>query len=295
MLDITPRQLEAFVWIVRLGTFRAAAERLGLSQPAISLRIRQLETAAGTALFHRRGTAVGLTADGTLLLHYAERELALLEELGQRLRAGDPWQGTLRLGSSDLFAMTCLPRVLERLERSHPEVNVRLTASSSVALARMLDRGELDLAFMSNAEPSEHVRVEELGNTALTIVSNGNRGLPERIAPEDLAGQRILINPPPSAIHGIVARWFGEADIPLPNFSTCNSLPVTSGLVAAGGGIGFLPHWLVRADLEAGILTAHRPRTPLRDLRLSLAHSRTTPQVIVDFLRSAGRRALRDQ
>jgi DNA-binding transcriptional LysR family regulator len=293
MQNITLRQLEAFVWIARLGTFRAAADRLGLSQAAISLRIRQLETATGAVLFNRRGSAVQLTAAGTLMLDYAERGLTVFGELSHRLRSNDPWRGTLRLGSSDLFAMTCLPGVLERLERTHPDVAVQLTASSSVTLARMLDRGEIDVAFMSNAEPTGRVRVEALGTARLAVVSNGRRGLPDRIEPADLAAQRILINPPPSTIHGIVVRWFGESDTPVPHFSTCNSLPVTSRLVAAGGGVGVIPYWLVRAELAAGTLVQHEAVTPLRDLRLSLATSRNMPGEIVDFLLAAGSRALR--
>ena len=293
MQDITLRQVEAFVWIARLGTFRAAADRLGLSQAAISLRIRQLETAAGAVLFSRRGSAVQLTAAGTLMLDYAERGLAVFDELGHRLRADSPWLGTLRLGSSDLFAMTCLPAVLERLERTHPEAAVQLTASSSVTLARMLDRGEIDAAFMSNPEPTGEVRVDVLGTAQLAVVSNGHRGLPDRISPVDLAAQRLLINPPPSTIHAIVARWFSESNTPVPYFSTCNSLPVTSRLVAAGGGVGVIPNWLVRAELAAGTLVRHETVIPLRDLRLSLATSWNVPTEIVDFLLAAGRQALR--
>ncbi len=66
-------QLEAFLWICRLGTFHAAAERLNLTQPTVSLRIRELESALGARLFERRGNGMRLSAEGTILLRYAER------------------------------------------------------------------------------------------------------------------------------------------------------------------------------------------------------------------------------
>lgn len=119
------------------------------------------------------------------------------------------------------------------------------------------------MAFLSNADPTDRVRLELLGTARLAVVSNGRRRLPAPIRPADLAGQRILISPPPAAIHQIVVRWFRDSDTPVPVFSTCNSLPVTIGLVAAGGGVGVVPH--------------------------------SVPAEIVGFLLSSAQRALRSQ
>ncbi len=290
MEDLTFHQLEAFVAICRRGTFRAAADQLGLTQPAVSLRIRQLETAVGSVLFQRRGAAVQLTSTGSLLLEYAERGLAVFDELGQRLRDGDPWRSILRLGSSDLFAMTCLPTVLRRLETLHPEVGVRLTVSSSTTLARMLERGELDAALGSNIEPSERIAVEPLGRADLVLVGNGDRPLPRTVTPQALAGRRILINPRPSPIHDAAAGWFREARVPQPTFSTCNSLPVTRELVAAGGGLGILPAVLV-APADDFVVHPVSPR--FAPLRLALATSRTLPRPVAALLSTTAKQALR--
>src|SRR5258706_10696457 len=94
-------QLEAFRWICRLGTFHAAAEHLHLAQPSVSQRIRELESALDARLFERRGNGARLTAEGEILLRYAEQGLSLFDEMEDRLSTGDPLQGSPPLGASD--------------------------------------------------------------------------------------------------------------------------------------------------------------------------------------------------
>ncbi|HSR72516.1 MAG TPA: LysR family transcriptional regulator, partial [Kiloniellales bacterium] len=83
-MKLTLAQLETFCWIVRLGTFQAAARRQNLAQPTVSLRIRELEAALGTSLLRRRGRRVQPTAEGSALHQDAERILALAEGLEAR-------------------------------------------------------------------------------------------------------------------------------------------------------------------------------------------------------------------
>jgi DNA-binding transcriptional LysR family regulator len=133
-------QLEAFVWICRLGTFRAAAERLNLTQPSVSLRIRELEQALGASLFERRGNSMRLSAEGSILARYAERGLELFDEMEVRLRSGDPLHGSLRLGASDIFAMTCLSDIVSTLEAAYPLLQIELTVTNSTELGELLTR-----------------------------------------------------------------------------------------------------------------------------------------------------------
>ena len=98
----TLNQLEAFYWIARLGGFHAAAARLNLTQPTISLRIRGLEEALGLKLFERAGRLARLTAEGRQLLPQAERIVGLLEELHLKTALDDPLRGRLRLGAGRL-------------------------------------------------------------------------------------------------------------------------------------------------------------------------------------------------
>ncbi|MEM5709725.1 LysR family transcriptional regulator, partial [Elizabethkingia meningoseptica] len=89
--------MEALLAIARLGSFQAAAEHMNVTQPTISLRIRELESALGVRLFEREGRRAVLTAEGVLARRYAEQAVGVLDELETRLRTGDPLQGRLRV------------------------------------------------------------------------------------------------------------------------------------------------------------------------------------------------------
>src|SRR5580692_12433276 len=93
-------QLEAVQWIARLGSFRAAAMRLNLSQPTISMRVRELERHLGTALFDRSGYRAQLTEAGRDLVRYAERILSLTDEIEQRSARVPQVTGPIRLGAA---------------------------------------------------------------------------------------------------------------------------------------------------------------------------------------------------
>jgi DNA-binding transcriptional LysR family regulator len=286
-------QLEAFLAICRLGSFRAAADHLGITQPAVSLRIRQLEEACGTTLFARRGGGVQPTAEGGLVRKYAERSLAGLEELHVRLQADDPWSSAFRLGASDLFAMTCLPHVLRDLQQRHPRLDIQLVATSSAALHRALERDELDAAFVANPSPRlDSTRVgQTLGRSDLVVVSDGSLGLHSVVEPGDLLGHRILVNPPPSTINDALREWFYHVDMRAPVFSTCNSLPVSLRLVGAGGGVGVVPRHLATQLSGVWSHELHLPEPRMRPLELALIHRPRAHAQIIDFLEVAARKA----
>ncbi|MBP8322518.1 LysR family transcriptional regulator, partial [Pseudomonas aeruginosa] len=113
-------QMEALLAIARLGSFQAAAEHMNVTQPTISLRIRELESALGVRLFEREGRRAVLTAEGVLARRYAEKAVGVLDELETRLRTGDPLQGRLRVGASETMAMACLPAIVRQLEQRYP-------------------------------------------------------------------------------------------------------------------------------------------------------------------------------
>src|SRR5258707_14225005 len=103
-MNVTLHQLRAFERVVRLGSFRAAAREMRLSQPSLSQRIRELEATLQAALFERRGPKVSLTSEGHALIEYADRILGSAGEMVERFRTHDPLKGTLRLGASETFA-----------------------------------------------------------------------------------------------------------------------------------------------------------------------------------------------
>jgi DNA-binding transcriptional LysR family regulator len=270
-------QLEAFLWICRLGTFHAAAERLNLTQPTVSLRIRELESALGARLFERRGNGMRLSAEGTILLRYAERGLDLFDEMEDRLRTGDVLQGSLRLGVSDTFAMTCLPELVGTLETEYPRLRIELTVTNSTVLSDLLMRKKLDLAFLTEPRQHRSLAVESLGSTDVAWVSSAAKPIgPAILRPRDVVGIPILSVTPPSPLNELLVDWCTSDGSPPPSFSTCNNIAVIARLVLAGVAASVLPVCVVQRELESGELIRYQQNPPLAPRVMCAAYPMTS-------------------
>jgi DNA-binding transcriptional LysR family regulator len=285
-------QLEAFLWICRLGTFHAAAERLNLTQPTISLRIRELESALGARLFERRGHGMRLTAEGTILLRYAERGLDLFDEMEDRLRTGDVLQGSLRLGVSDTFAMTCLPEIVGTLEAEYPRLRIELTVTNSTVLSELLMRKKLDLALLTEPRQHRSIVVESLGRTDVAWISSASRPLGARVLrPRDVVDLPILSVTPPSPLHELMVDWCTSDGSPAPSFSTCNNIAVIARLVLAGVAASVLPVCVVQRELDSGALVRYQPNPPLAPRIMCAAYPAASRGQGIDALLHIARKA----
>ena len=155
--DDTFRELETFICVARLGSFTATAQRLHASQPAISMRIRELEFALGVALLDRSTTGIRLTNAGRTCMRYAERMLALRAEL--RYRAGDTktLAGIARMGVSEFIAVTWLPALIARLAAEYPEISVELDVDENIMLQRRFRKARTRLHSSRHADPPQRV------------------------------------------------------------------------------------------------------------------------------------------
>src|SRR4051794_35073816 len=117
------RQLESFVWVARLRSFRAAAERLHMTQPGVSIRIQELEKEVGASLIDRSKRGVNLTAEGRDCLAYAEQILSWSAELCLRAQSKNP-RGRVSLGVSEMVAHTWLSDLLATMNSRYPEVQI---------------------------------------------------------------------------------------------------------------------------------------------------------------------------
>lgn len=141
-------QIRTFLWVARLGGFRRAAERLHLSQPAISTRIANLEDELRVPLFERGAGSLVLTKHGTLLLSYAEQMLFVEEEIKHRVANPSEMEGLFRVGASETIAQAWLPAFLKAFSEAYPRVNVDLNVDISLNLRADLLERRLDLAFL---------------------------------------------------------------------------------------------------------------------------------------------------
>lgn len=154
------RNIETFFWVARLGGFRAAAEKLNATQPAISQRIASLESGLGVRLFERDARGIKLTAKGYELLSHAERMLQMRSDMQQAARAQNVMSGTLRLGVSETIVHTWLPSLMEYMHEAYPALMVEIQVDTSTALKTQLSSHQIDLAFLLG--PMDEPRVENI-------------------------------------------------------------------------------------------------------------------------------------
>jgi len=255
----TLNQIEAFYWIARLGGFHAAAARLNLTQPTISLRIRGLEEALGVILFERAGRLVKLSIEGRHLLPHAERMVGLSEELHLKTALEDPLRGRLRLGAPDSFGLTCMPALLASLRRQYPDLSVALTIDNSSVLSQQLNDRELDVAIVADPDVGAHVGKESIGTIECVWVASTKLDLPDRpIRPRDMLRHEIFTNPEPSNLITLLREWFATAGLEATRLSTCNSLSVILKLTMAGEGVSLLPRPIIPRRAASGNLSAGR-------------------------------------
>ena len=150
MHDLDPANLRAFVAVAESGAFTAAAERLHLTQPAVTRRVQALEAQLGQPLFDRLPRRALLTEAGQRLLPRARQALAALEACRQTLEGmGERVEGSLALGTSHHIGLHHLPPVLRRYHRRHPGVRLNLSFLGSEAALAAVARGDLDLALVT--------------------------------------------------------------------------------------------------------------------------------------------------
>lgn len=296
-MHVTLGQLRAFERIVRLGSFHAAARDLGLSQPSVSQRIRELESVLQTPLFVRAGPRISLTAEGHALLEYAERMLATAGELVERFRTRDPMKGTLRLGVNETFAFMCLPDLVKRVEKRYPAIRMDVLVGDTGVVSDKLNDQALDVAVVSEPNVAPYVSTEALGINAFGWFASPVYRLGRRtLAPADLERFHLIVPPPPARLHASVAKWFAEAGIKPRRLSTCNSLHATTESVRHGAAIGVLPVRVMQSLVEEQAVRLLKVVPPLPAHRVAICYQirefGPSLRVLVDLIRDVvGERA----
>lgn len=259
---ITLRQLEALVWVVQLGTFERAASRLNTTQSAISKRIQELELSTGLVLFDRSQRGARLTEQGERLLDLARQMLALQEGI-MALRAGTGQIARrLRLGVTDLTALTWLPRLITLLRQVHPQVTIEPEVDMSRALHERLMEGSVDLIIIPEviADPDVAVvRLAEVANVWMARPGLIPPGRPLTLA--ELARYPIVTQGTRSGSGLFFGKWLKSEGIVLQKTLGSDSLTAVLGFAVAGLGVAYLPRQCFRPLVDQGKLVVV-PVTP---------------------------------
>jgi DNA-binding transcriptional LysR family regulator len=267
-MALDPRQLRAFLAIVRCGSLGLAADALHLTQPALSRTVRRLEAQLGVPLFERRTTGMELTPFGQALLPHAtvlsEEASVAIEQINSLRGLG---HGTLRIGAVGSVAVMVLPGVLERMLTQSPKLHVQITEAVEDVLEAALTSNAIDVAI-SGAIPEspEIVQVAQAKFAdRYSVISAANHPLQKR---KNLTIRDVLNVPwvMPS-VDAEPRRQFNtllnSLGVPAPRVVVESRSPsVIKAMVAQTSYLGWLPEPLFATEQQAGLI---RP-LPLKEM-----------------------------
>lgn len=239
---ITFRQLQVFAEAARQLNFARAAELLHLTQPAVSMQIRQLESALELALFERVNRRLALTAAGELFRQHAMRVLGELQDAEQALQALQGLKGgTIAVGlvsTAKYFA----PRLLALFNRKHPEINVRLLVGNREMLVNLLRDNEIDLAVMGRPPDKLDALAEPLANNPHVLVGPPGHPFAEarQIDMHELRGETFLMREEGSGTRLVMEAMFAQHLFKPTRMITMGSNETVKQAVMAGMGLSVL-------------------------------------------------------
>ncbi len=243
--------LETLLWIDRLGTFSAAAERLNTTQPAVSARMRELEQRLGSALFRRDGRTMSLTPAGRKLV----RDCApLLRDMERALLGSGGFaeaSGVVRIGAGEIAAASCLPPFVAALKEEMPGVGLEIEIDLTANLIQQLLTGRTDMAFAAGPVAHPALMSRPIGKVALVWLASPAVAAAFGAGDEAVPVWSLASHSP---IHGRMRDAIDASRIAPRSLNLCNNARMMIDIVLAGGGVGIFPEPMVRGEVARGAL-----------------------------------------
>ena len=286
------RQLAAFCAVVERRSFSQAADRLGVTQPAVSLQVRTLEKRLGTQLLDRSGRRVEPTEAGWRLYRGAQRILALESQLVADVAAtgeGD-LAGDLLLGASTGPAAVAVPVALAEFQRQNPDVRVFLTVSDTHSIVERVAARELELGIVGAARRHRGVRFEAFFADQVILICPTDHPFANRtVTLEELRGERLILMQEGAGVRQIVEDALRRQGVRLRDLDVRLELGLQESVrraVEAGYGVTFISRTAVEADLAAGRLAEARVEglDATREISLASATGRARTRVADAFV-----------
>ena len=283
------RQLAAFCAVVERKSFSQAAERLGVTQPAVSLQIRSLEQRLGRQLLDRSGRRVEPTEAGRRLYTSAQRVLAAEEHLLEELDADDEGAitGTLELGASTGPGGTVVPLLLCEFQEQHPDVGVRLTVSDTQTVVDRVAERELELGIVGAGRRHRGVAFEPFFSDEVVLACPADhRFAGKTVSLDDLKGEKLIVMQDGAGVRQVIEDELRKAGMRLRDLDVRLELGLQESVrsaVLAGHGIAFISRLAIEA---AGRIATARVRglDPVREIFLARATGRSETRAARAFV-----------
>ena len=276
MRSINLDQLRTLSEVVAQGSFSAAARRLNLTQPAVSLQIRELESRWGVRLIERFGKRAHATTPGRDLIEHARRILRECDEAESAMRRfRDGWLGRVHIGTTMTALMYQLPPILRDLRVAHPGIDLIVTNMPTRDAVEKTIRNEIDFGLVTlPVKPAQLTITPLCPEQLVAILPASFLDVPDEVTPDYVARQPLVLEHEFGAVHALVMGWLSK-NLPLAREPMrVGIVEAAKQAVASGLGMSIVP------DVAVAEPTPHyvvRPLSPPVPCTLGLIEHRNKP------------------
>lgn len=251
------KNLNTFIQVAELGSFTRAGEKLGYSQPTISVQIRQLEQELGVQLFDRINHSIALTSQGQEVLNYAYQICQQVDELQQHVLHQQQVRGIVRVGMADSMCSWLMEGQFAALRKQFPGVTLQITTTSTEGMLQLLDQNEVDLAYTLDRHVYHRDYViageERIGTHFVTcckdpLAAKGRLSLPEILA------QPCILTEPGMSYRRLLEQHLAQHSLQIDPILEIGNTDLICRLVERGMGIAFLPDYVTEDAVQQGRL-----------------------------------------
>ena len=264
-LKPTLRQLQVFETVVEELSFTRASERLHLSQPAVSIQVKQLEEGVGLKLFEHSGKRISLTEAGGIVYRCSQTIRSVLEDAGEQI---DELMGIQR-GKLEITVATTASyfasRILAGFARRFPQIAISLDVTNREGLLQQLESNQCDLVIMGEPPKGKRLNSTPIMENPLVIIASSGHPLAGRrkIPVREIGDQTFVFRVAGSGTRAAIMRFFEKKGVPIQITMEMTSNEAIKQTVQAGLGLGIVSRHTVKLELETGSLVeldvAHFP------------------------------------
>lgn len=254
MTTLNLGNLATFRLVIQRGSFSAAADILGLSQPAVSLQVRQLEQFLRTRLVERTGRGIKATAAGLALLEHGNRIEQVVEEAVRSVSEfSHEISGTITLGTGATACIHLLPPLLQQLREEHPLLRVGVTTGNTLDVVRAVEENRLDIGLVTLPASGRALEVMPiLDEEFVLIISQVQDEQIAHFTPQILHALPLIAFESGSGTRDLIDGWFNTCDLEVCPVMQLGSIEAIKRMVRAGLGYSIVPRMAVEnvADRE---------------------------------------------
>jgi DNA-binding transcriptional LysR family regulator len=293
------RQLAAFCAVVEKRSFSQAAERLGVTQPAVSLQVRALEERLGQRLIDRSGRRVEPTEAGLRVYRNAQRLLQLEQQLIEDVADGEEAElgGSLAIGASTGPGAHLVPLLLCEFHRRHPHVRIALSIFDTYAVIDKVAARELELGVVGALRRHRSLTFDPLVSDEIVLaVPPGHPAAGGKLTPEQLGEEELISMQEGAGVRQVIEQELRRAGLPARDLEPRLELGLQESVksaVAAGYGVAFISRTAIEGELAAGTLAVARVQglEPTRQIWVVRSKGRPPTRAAEAFLTFAAEAA----